>query len=139
MALATALLGAGASGTALAEPTYQVQRVGPLCPIAQDPAQYNTKYLSFFTALVQGQGDWLFRTRYDLRTDFGTTPAGYQQFKRLRDALKAKGVELVIVYQPTRGLVNREKLTPEEKANFDFDLAKKNYQKAIEGFRQAGI
>ncbi|MGE8497875.1 MAG: alginate O-acetyltransferase [Pseudomonas sp.] len=139
LALATALLGAGASGSALAEPTYQVQRVGPLCPIAQDPAQYNTKYLSFFTALVQGQGDWLFRTEYDLRTDFGTTQAGYQQFKRLREALKAKGVELVVVYQPTRGLVNREKLTPQEKANFNFELAKQNYQKAIEGFRQAGI
>lgn len=139
LALATALLGAGVSTQALADPNYQVQRVGPLCPIAQDPSQYNTKYLSFFTALVQGKGDWLFRTRYDLRTDFGTTPAGYRQFKRLRDALKAKGVELVIVYQPTRGLVNREKLTDEEKVGFDFDLARQNYLKAIEGFREAGI
>lgn len=116
-----------------------MQRVSPLCPAAQDPSQYNSKYLSFFTALVQGEGDWLFRSRYDLRTDFGTTPAGYRQFKQLRDALKRKGVELVIVYQPTRGLVNREKLTAKEKAKFDFELAKQNYLKAIEGFRQAGI
>lgn len=137
LALACTLL--GAAGSALASPQYQVQRVGPLCPAAQDPSQYNTKYLSFFTALVQGEGDWLFRSRYDLRTDFGTTPAGYRQFKKLRDALKAKGVELVIVYQPTRGLVNREKLTAAEKAQFDFKLAKQNYLKAIEGFRQAGI
>ena len=48
-------------------------------------------------------------------------------------------MELVIVYQPTRGLVNREKLTAEEKASFDFDLAKQNYLKAIDGFRKAGI
>jgi len=137
LALACSLL--GAAGCALASPQYQVQRVGPLCPAAQDPSQYNTKYLSFFTALVQGEGDWLFRSRYDLRTDFGTTPTGYRQFKKLRDALKAKGVELVIVYQPTRGLVNREKLTAAEKAQFDFKLAKQNYLKAIDGFRQAGI
>jgi len=137
LALACTLLGAAAG--AQAEPHYQVQRVGPLCPAAQDPSQYNSKYLSFFTALVQGEGDWLFRSRYDLRTDFGTTPAGYQEFKRLRDALKRKGVELLIVYQPTRGLVNREKLTAEEKAKFNFELAKQNYLKAIEGFRQAGI
>ncbi|WP_445262113.1 alginate O-acetyltransferase [Pseudomonas sp. EA_35y_Pfl2_R111] len=136
LALICTLLGTAA---VQAEPQYQVQRVGPLCPIAQDPSQYNTKYLSFFTALVQGQGDWLFRSRYDLRTDFGTTPAGYRQFKRLRDALKRKGVELLIVYQPTRGLVNRERLTAEEKAKFNFELAKQNYLKAIEGFRQAGI
>ncbi|MBT8768150.1 alginate O-acetyltransferase [Metapseudomonas boanensis] len=136
-ALAAALL-ASAHG-AQATPQYSVQRTGPLCAVAQDPASYNTKYLSFFESLVQGQGDWLFRTRYDLRTDFGTTPYGYSQFKRLRDALKARGVELMIVYQPTRGLVNREKLTPEEKAAFNFDLAKKNYLAAVEQFRKAGI
>lgn len=137
--LALAITLAGAAGAAVAEPQYQVQRVGPLCPAAQDPSQYNTKYLSFFTALVQGKGDWLFRSRYDLRTDFGTTPQGYQQFKRLADALKAKGVELMIVYQPTRGLVNREQLTADEKANFDYDLAKKNYLDAVAKFRKAGI
>ena len=37
------------------------------------------------------------------------------------------------------GLVNREHLTDEEKARFDFDLAKANYLKSIEGFRKAGI
>ncbi|OEC33914.1 alginate biosynthesis protein AlgX [Pseudomonas cuatrocienegasensis] len=140
LALACSLLGLSSMAQAeLPGPQYQVQRVGPLCPIAQDPAQYNTKYLSFFTALVQGKGDWLFRSRYDLRTDFGTSAYGYQQFKKLRDALKRKGVELMVVYQPTRGLVNREHLTDEEKARFNFDLAKANYIKSIEGFRKAGI
>ena len=134
---------AGTSATASAEastaPHYQVQRIGPLCPLARDPAAYNSKYLSFFTTLVQGQGDWLFRSRYDLRTDFGTTAQGYRQFKRLRDALKRKGVELMVVYQPTRGLVNRQYLTAEEKANFDFDLAKRNYLQAVAELRKTGI
>ncbi|WP_442964490.1 alginate O-acetyltransferase [Pseudomonas sp. MMS21 TM103] len=137
LALASALL--GAAGSAMAEPQYQVQRVGPLCPIAQDPSQYNTKYLSFFTALVQGKGDWLFRSGNDLRTDFGTSPAGYRQFKRLRDTLKRKGIELMVVYQPTRGLVNREQLTAQEKANFDFELAKRNYLQAVADLRKTGI
>ncbi len=137
LALASALL--GAAGSAMAAPHYQVQRVGPLCPIAQDPSQYNTKYLSFFTALVQGKGDWLFRSGNDLRTDFGTSPAGYRQFKRLRDTLKRKGIELMVVYQPTRGLVNREQLTAQEKANFDFELAKRNYLQAVADLRKTGI
>lgn len=137
LALASLLL--GSAGTAMASPAYSVQRVGPLCAAAQDPAHYNTKYLSFFTALVQGKGDWLFRSRNDLRTDFGTTAHGYQQFKRLRDALKSKGIELMIVYQPTRGLVNREQLTAEEKAKFNFDLAKKNYLHAVAEMRKTGI
>lgn len=136
-ALAAALL-AAAQG-AQAAPEYSVQATGPLCAAAQNPANYNTKYLSFFTTLVQGQGDWLFRTQYDLRTDFGTSQFGWSQLKRLRDALKAKGVELMVVYQPTRGLIDREKLTPEEKAHFNYELAKKNYLAAVDQFRKAGI
>ncbi|MDW3713058.1 MULTISPECIES: alginate O-acetyltransferase [unclassified Pseudomonas] len=137
-ALAAALL-AGAHTAQAAEPQYSVQRTGPLCAAAQNPNTYNTKYLSFFTALVQAKDDWLFRSRNDLRTDFGTTPYGYSEFKRLRDALKAKGVELMVVYQPTRGLINREKLTEQEKARFDFELAKKNYLKTVADFRKTGI
>ncbi len=138
LALAGSLLTL-ASTAALAAPQYQARPIGPLCPAAQNPSNYNSKYLSFFTTLVQGEGDWLFRTRYDLRTDFGTTREGYSQFKRLHDALKARGVELMIVYQPTRGLVNREKLTAAEKATFDYDLAKKNYLQAVAELRKTGI
>jgi len=122
-----------------AEPQYQAEPLGPLCPNAQDPKQYNTKYLSFFASLVPAQDDWLFRSQYDLRTDFGTTPFGYREFKRLRDALKRKGVELMVVYQPTRGLIHPDKLSGAERANFDFDLAKRNYLRAIADFRKTGI
>ena len=83
------------------------------------------------------QDDWLFRTTYDLRTDFGTSAEGWRELRALRDELKRKGIELV-VHQPTRGLVN-EKLSPAEKAGFDYELAKKNYLATIARFRQAGI
>ncbi|WP_263141261.1 alginate O-acetyltransferase [Pseudomonas sp. RIT-PI-AD] len=137
-----ATLGAGllaASAGVQAAPLYDVQRTGPLCAAAQDPKSYDTKYLSFFASLVQAQGDWLFRSRYDLRTDFGTTPYGFSEFKRLRDALKRKGVELMVVYQPTRGLVNREKLPAGEREKYDYELARKNYLKTVEDFRKTGI
>ncbi len=87
----------------------------------------------------EAQDDWLFRTTYDLRTDFGTSAEGWRELRALRDELKRKGIELVVVYQPTRGLVNREKLSPAEKAGFDYELAKKNYLATIARFRQAGI
>ncbi|HSC84049.1 MAG TPA: alginate biosynthesis protein AlgX [Pseudomonas sp.] len=139
LALASSLLALAGNTALAAEPQYQARAIGPLCPAAQTPSNYNTKYLSFFSTLVQGQGDWLFRTRYDLRTDFGTSAEGFRQFKRLRDSLKARGIELMVVYQPTRGLVNREKLTAEEKASFNYELAKQNYLKTIADFRKTGI
>ncbi len=140
-ALAMALLAASnlsqAADTGV--PQYQVKGNAPLCPAAANNGLYNTKYLGFFTHLVQAQDDWLFRTTYDLRTDFGTTPEGYAKLKALRDALHKKGIELVVVYQPTRGLVNREKLTPAEKASFNYDLAKKNYLATIAKLRETGM
>ena len=77
-------------------------------PGAHDAKNYITRYQQNFTTLVQAQGDWLFRTREDLRTEFNTTPAGYRRLQQLHDAFKSKGVELVVVYQPTRGLVESQ-------------------------------
>lgn len=45
--------------------------------------------------------------------------------KELHDAFKSKGVELVVVYQPTRGPVDRNKLFPAERDKFDYDKALK--------------
>jgi len=134
--LSAALL-AAASGLH-AEPQYKAERTGPLCQKAYDASIYNTKYLNFFTNLVQAENDWLFRTQIDLRTQFGTTPAGYSELKRLREALKSKGVELMIVYQPSRGLVHPSKLNTAS-GTFDYELAKRNYMTALEQFRSTGI
>ncbi|MHA6494149.1 alginate O-acetyltransferase [Pseudomonas borbori] len=110
-----------------------------LCPAALNPAAYNTKYLDFFTTLVEADNDWLFRTENDLRTEFGPSPYGYEQLGRLRDLLKAKGTELVIVYQPTRGLVHPDKLRPEDRKHFDYERARANYSAALKKFRDQGI
>lgn len=46
-----------------AAPSYQALPAGNLCPAAADDSRYNTKYLGFFTHLVQAQDDWLFITQ----------------------------------------------------------------------------
>ena len=106
-------------------PSFTAQPCCQLCPEAHDASRYTTRYQQNFTTLVQAQGDWLFRTQEDLRTEFNTTAAGYRRLKQLHDAFKSKGVELVVVYQPTRGLVNRNKLNPEEKAMLQAQAASK--------------
>lgn len=128
-----------ASAGATEFPQYDIELVGKLCSAAANPATYNTKKLDFHYTLIDGKDGWLFRTRNDLRTEIGTTPEGYEQLKRFRDALKARGTELLIVFQPTKGLVVRNKLTPEWYAKFDYQTARANYIKTIENFRKAGI
>jgi len=119
-------------------PTFTAEPCCQLCPEAHDASRYTTRYQQNFTTLVQAQGDWLFRTREDLRTEFNTTPAGYKRLQQVHDAFKKRGVELVVVYQPTRGLVNRNMLNPEEKAAFDYQKALGNYQAMLKRFASMG-
>ncbi len=131
-----------AAGTARADqpaaPVFSAEPCCNLCPAAHDAKNYTTRYQQNFTTLVQAQGDWLFRTQEDLRTEFDTSAAGYKRLQQLHDAFKSKGVELVLVYQPTRGLVNRSKLNPAEQARFDFDKALRNYQGMLGRFAAMG-
>ncbi|MBC7212913.1 MAG: alginate O-acetyltransferase, partial [Pseudomonas sp.] len=119
-------------------PTFSAEPCCQLCPEAHDASRYTTRYQQNFTTLVQAQGDWLFRTREDLRTEFDTTPGGYKRLQQVHDAFKKRGVELVVVYQPTRGLVNRNMLNPEEKAAFDYQKALRNYQAMLQRFAKMG-
>ncbi|WP_394558457.1 alginate O-acetyltransferase [Aquipseudomonas alcaligenes] len=137
--MALGLLLSASTAFAAEFPQYDIELIDGLCPAAHNPANYNTKELDFHSMLIDGQNGWLFRTKNDLRIDIGTTPQGYAQLKRFRDALKARGTELLIVFQPTKGLVVRNKLTPEWYSKFDYETAKANYIKTIENFRKAGI
>lgn len=55
-------------------PTFSAEPCCSLCPAAHDAKNYTTRYQQNFTTLVQAQGDWLFRTQEDLRTEFDTSP-----------------------------------------------------------------
>jgi alginate biosynthesis protein AlgX len=119
-------------------PSFTAEPCCSLCPEAHDEKNYVSRYQQNFTTLVQAQGDWLFRTREDLRTEFDTTPEGYRRMQQLHDAFKSKGVELVVVYQPTRGLVDRNKLFPAERDKFDYNTALRNYQAMLGRFAKMG-
>ena len=120
-------------------PQYQVEDCCSLCPAAHDASNYTTNYMKNFVTLRDAREGWLFRSVEDLRTTFGTDETGYRYLKELRDGLKQRGVELVVVYQPTRGLVNREKLAPEDYQRFDYDKALRNYRQTLARFEQLGI
>jgi alginate biosynthesis protein AlgX len=140
LALATCLAAAGLQAEERSKaPQYQVEDCCSLCPAAHDASRYTTNYMKNFTTLIDAQDAWLFRTEEDLRTEFGTSAEGYRMLKQLRDAFKSRGVELVVVYQPTRGLVNRSKLKPEDQNRFNYDLALRNYRQALASFEKAGL
>jgi alginate biosynthesis protein AlgX len=119
-------------------PTYSIEPCCNICPQALEDATYDGD-MNEFNKLVQGQDDWLFRTRTDLMTQMGTSADGYKHLQRLRDGLAKRGVELMVVYIPTRGMINADMLSPQTRQGFDLQLAKNNYLQVVERMRSIGI
>ncbi|HEX7111489.1 MAG TPA: alginate biosynthesis protein AlgX [Mizugakiibacter sp.] len=120
-------------------PQYGVQRCCSLCPRAADPEAYaGSKFLSDFRVLVDGRNGWLFRTGLDLTTRFDVSDASLLQLHRLADALRQRGTEIVMVYQPPRGLMDPDELTPQERRAYNLQAARSNYAQALQRLRNDG-
>ncbi|MDN7139897.1 alginate O-acetyltransferase [Pseudomonas sp. JQ170] len=138
MSAAVATLFASSLSLAAEAPQYAIERCCQICPQALQDSSYPGD-LGDFRQLVQGQEDWLFRSKIDFMTNIGTTPEGFKLLEDLRDALKARGVELVMVYLPPRGLLVTEMLRPQDRSSFNAELSRKNYLATIEHLRGLGI
>ncbi|MDP3857032.1 MAG: alginate biosynthesis protein AlgX [Stagnimonas sp.] len=121
------------------EPRYRVETCCQLCPAASNRSLYNTGFLEGFATLVEGRDGWLFRSDDDLREVFGPDAEGYAGLRRFRDALRRRGTELVMVYQPTRGLMHADQLPPEVRRRYHQGLARTSYAMTLERFRKAGV
>lgn len=119
-------------------PQYEAESCCELCPQAADPANYNTKFLNSFRTLVQGSDGWLFRSQADLLTDFAPDAEGVQRLVRFQRALRARGVELVMMIQPPRGLMHADKLR-DLGYPYDADAARASYLRTLHDLRAHGI
>lgn len=119
-------------------PEFEAAPCCQLCPQAADVANYNTKFLDSFKTLVQGSDGWLFRSEADLLMHFGTAPEGLQRLARFHRELQRRGVELVIMVQPPRGLMHADKLKDSGYA-YDPDVAQASYEHTLHDLRALGI
>lgn len=120
-------------------PSYEAASCCQLCPRAQNPAAYDTAFLQSFTTLIDGRNGWLFRTDEDLRTDFRADDAGLRSLKQFNAALKRRGITLVMVVQPPRGLMEADKLLPADRKRYDAALAHRNYTQLLAKLRAQGV
>ncbi|KFX69185.1 hypothetical protein TMS3_0117130 [Pseudomonas taeanensis MS-3] len=122
-----------------AAPIYQAEACCQLCPAAADTRAYQAAGLRGYGRLIEAQDGWLFSSAQDLRTEFGLSQQSYKQLKRLRNALKHRGVELMLVYPPSRGLLHADKLTSAERTGFDQARAQASYRATLGRMRDLGI
>ncbi len=148
-ALALSLGGTGAArgaerpatdyAEAAAFPDFEIEDCCQLCPAAANPGSYGSSFLRSFTMLREGTDGWLFRSDDDLLISFGPSEDGLRDLVRLNHALKRRGVTLVMVIQPPRGLMHRERLAPADRAAYNHELAQFSYTNLLRRLRTAGI
>lgn len=108
------------------------------CSALFDPASYAEGTMKSLHMVVPGKDSWLFRTDYDLTNQFGV-PAQFQpELAALVNALSSRGITLVIVVQPTRGLMHRDRIRADHQYGFDPALARRNFVRFLQQLATAG-
>lgn len=94
-----------------------------------------------YDVLVPGKDGWIFRSSTDFVDNFMFDDDGIRGLKALSDALKAKGIDLVITHQPTRGIVAASRLSKDDPLAAAFDPAKAlaSYKASIAKMQAAGL
>ena len=134
--LATLALSITSVGTLAAEEQpYQIEPVTTLCKAAADPASYRTSELSSYQYLVAGSHGWVYRSKTDFLEDFRHNKR-YRGLARFNDALSRRGIRLVVMYYPTRGLINPSDAPQSE---FNVEAAKYSYLAKLKKLREVGV
>lgn len=140
--LAAALCAGLASERARADPAPPVYEAKPccsLCPRAADPAYYVSRFMTSNRLVIQGSGDWLYRTEADLDTDFKLDDQVYADLRRMILDLKAHGTQVLLLDLPRRGILTADQLLPPQRARYDQQAALANYRSALQRFRDIGF
>lgn len=128
-------LAALGSGLAAAQ-TMPVATDFSLCTAVTDPAKY-TPDNSW--ALVSGQGKdgWLFgRANFD---NYNSTPDKIQPIKNFSDTLKSRGVTLVVIGVPPRGVLASKHIPAGAPWASDLQKVEQSYNAWVSGLEAAGV
>lgn len=116
----------------MAVPAQAQDVSGLFCPALQDEKTYEGRYDSY-RMLVPGKNGWIYRTRSDLKDSFSIGEESLQLLLSLQNALKARGVEFVLLYPPTRGMAHPEFI------DFNADAVWPQYTAEIAQMQAAGL
>ena len=109
-----------------------------ICPGLQDPQQYAEGVMKSMKQVAPGKDKWLFRSEVDLSNDFGIPQDMQAEYARLLATFAAKGIRVAFAVQPTRGLMHRDKVLPENRHGFDYAIASRNLERFLGQLRRGG-
>ncbi|MDH1527038.1 alginate O-acetyltransferase AlgX-related protein [Pseudomonas mosselii] len=137
LAATLALLGTQAKAAEPARPGCENLQC-MVCPALAEPQHYAEGRMKLMRQIVPGKERWLFRSMVDLTNDFGIPAPMRPEFARLMNAFHRQGIQVAMAIQPTRGLMHRDKLYPDQLHGFDYPRASRNLDSYLGQLRQAG-
>ncbi|WP_416396922.1 alginate O-acetyltransferase AlgX-related protein [Allohahella sp. A8] len=109
-----------------------------LCEGLTDSSHYAEGVMKAMSQIAPGHDNWLFRSDFDLSNDFGIPENMVPQFRRLIAALRARGTEVAMVVQPTRGMLHADKVREDRRYGFDPMLARDRLTHFLAQLSEAG-
>ncbi|EKF74407.1 alginate biosynthesis protein AlgX [Alcanivorax hongdengensis A-11-3] len=108
------------------------------CPALEDPQTYAQGTMAAMRQIVAGKRYWYFRTEVDLQSDFPFSDMSRQAFAELVQRLGARGIRLVMMLQPTRGLMQAEALIQPWRGQYPLYRARAAYLQKAQDMRSLG-
>ncbi|NCC20844.1 MAG: hypothetical protein EOM26_00105 [Alphaproteobacteria bacterium] len=112
------------------------------CPAIEDEARYDRNGFESYKMLIPGTDGWIFRTETDLMTSLRLSKRGVENIRALNKAFEEKGINLVMLVLPTRGMIHYRNVRDEERLKYgftDIDGVWADYRAAIGQIREAGV
>lgn len=108
------------------------------CAALSDPETYAEGSMTSMRQLVAGEPYWFFRTEVDLQQSFPLEPASREAFAELVARLEQRGVRLVVMLQPTRGLMHADALVSPWKERYSRAAARQSFLEKAQALRSLG-
>ncbi len=108
------------------------------CEALADPATYAEGTMKSMSQLIAGEPYWFFRSDVDLQQSFPLDAASQQAFAELVDRLAQRGVKLVVMLQPTRGLMHADALVSPWKEQYSLAAARQSFLEKAQTLRALG-
>ncbi len=115
---------------------------GAYCGELKNPEVYSKNNLEHYRVLIEGKGGWIFRTENDFRKDFSINERTINYLVDFQSALGRKGMNLVIIYPPVRGMIHADKVQKSDRRNLGMDKLNavwESYERSLDRLRGAGI
>lgn len=109
-----------------------------ICPQLFEESTYARGVLKSLKYITPGKDNWLFRSDIDFNKELHIPEAHLNNFSGMIEALKQTGISLVIMVQPTRGLMHSDKILSEHDFDFSFNESKSSYETLIKQLNSLG-